>query len=106
MGLIRITKNNGTPEQPGEKELVNGTQITRTTVSGGLVEIQLGVIDTLVDTIQIAYNPTAGTIDDAELYEAWEPVLVAAQGSVVTIIDAPIVTDSTDARIYPDVTPS
>ena len=106
MGLIRLIANNGVaPETAGDKELVNGTYNIRTTVASGVVTIQLDAVSTGLDVMTLTYTATApATIpSDADIYAAWEPVLVAAQGSDVTIVDAPQLENSAGAAIYPAI---
>jgi len=106
MGLIRLIANDGVaPENAGDKELINGTYNMRTTVSSGVVSIQINSVDVNLDVLSLTYTATGpATIpSDEDIYDAWEPVLVAAQGSDVTIVDAPSLTSSAGDTIYPSI---
>lgn len=106
MGLIRLIANDGVaPENAGDKQMVNGTHNVRTTVASGVVSIQLDAVDPLLDVMTLTYTATGpATIpSDADIYAAWEPVLVAAQGSDCSIFDAPQLESSAGDAIYPAI---
>jgi hypothetical protein len=106
MGLIRLIANDGVaPENAGDKQMVNGNDNIRTTVSSGVVSIQLGAISTTLDVLTLTYTATGpATIpSDADIYAAWEPVLVAAAGSACSIFDAPQLESSAGDAIYPAI---
>ncbi len=106
MGLIRLTANDGVaPENAGDKQLVNGTYNVRTTVASGVISIQLDAADTNLDVMTLTYTATGpATIpSDADIYAAWEPVLIAAQGSDCSVLNAPQLENSAGAIIYPAI---
>ena len=105
MGMIRFNEQDTLPENKGDAQLINGTYVTRAEVSSSALVLTVEAIDTNKDTIPVTYSSTAGTVpSDQDIFDLWEPILVAAQGSVVTLIQGPTIIDDNDDILYPAVT--
>ncbi len=104
MGMIRFNKQDTLPENKGDAQLINGTYVTRAEVSSSALVLTVEAIDANKDTITLTYTSTAGSVpSDQDIFDAWEPMLVAAQGSVVTLIQGPTIIDDNDDILYPAV---
>ena len=105
MGMIRFNEQDTLPENKGDAQLLNGTYVTRAEVSSSALILTVEAIDSGKDTVTLTYSSTAGVVpSDQDIFDLWEPVLVAAQGSVVTLIQGPTIIDDNDDILYPAVT--
>lgn len=104
MGLIKvIPQDSGTPETAGQAVLIGGEPVKLEVQGTG--EIQLNFTDYGGGVnYTFTYTSTAGTIPtDAELFDAWAPVVGACNGASGPAVNAPVVSDLEGTIIYPAI---
>jgi len=103
MGLIKVIPQDavtGLPEDAGQAILIGGEPIKLEVTGTG--ELTLSLTNSV--NYIFTYTSTAGTIPtDAELFDAWAPVVGAFNGASGPAINAPVVSDGDGTIIYPAI---
>ncbi len=106
MGLIKVIPQDavtGLPEDAGQALLIGGEPIKLEVSGTGVLTLNFTTYGGDV-TYTITYTSTAGDIPtDAELFDAWAPVVGACNGASGPAVNAPVVSDVQGTIIYPAI---
>ncbi len=102
MGLIEIKINDGaTPEVEASSPHIYGGDVTFVQMSAaGAIEITFG---STAKTITYTATGPATIPTELEIYDAWKPVIGAANGAAGPAIPAPQLQNSAGVNIYPTI---